>query len=83
MEKAKPQQIRLGKTRLAIWKNQTENDPRSTWFNWKIEKRYEKDGKWETSHSFRDADAPVVILMLIVATLRMVKELINVQNSRD
>jgi len=79
MEKEKPQQIRLGTTRLAIWKNHDESSG-SVWFNWSVEKRYQRDGKWETTHTFRDADAPAVILLLAVGALRMIKQLIAVQN---
>ena len=83
MKQEKPQQIRLGKTRLAIWRNQKETNKRSLWFNWKVEKRYQKDGDWETTHTFRDADAPIVILLLVVGTLRMLKQLIAAQNDND
>jgi len=81
MEKNKPQQIRLGNTRLAIWKNRSEKDSEGFWFTWSVEKRFQRDGNWETTHTFRDADAPVVILLLTVATLRMVKELFASQNA--
>lgn len=83
MQQNKPQVIRLGQIRVAIWKNQSKDDPRSFWFSWNVEKRYQKDNKWETTQSFRDADAPIVILLLIVAALRMVKQLIIVQNAND
>ena len=83
MGKGKPENIRLGNTRLAVWKNQSDQDSGSIWFNWSVEKRYQKDGKWETTYSFRDADAPVVVFMLIVASLRMIKQLIASQNRDD
>lgn len=83
MQQNKPLTIRLGQIRVAIWKNQSKDDSRSFWFSWNVEKRYQKDGKWETTQSFRDADAPIVILLLIVAALRMVKQLIMVQNASD
>jgi hypothetical protein len=79
MEKDKPQQIRLGHTRIAVWKNEDKSNG-SVWFNWNVEKRYKKDGKWETTQSFRDADAPVVIFLLVVGSLRMIKQLIATQN---
>lgn len=83
MKKAKPVQIRLGKLRLAVWKNEPEQDQGSLWFNWSLEKRYQKDGEWQSTYTFRDSDAPTAICLLIVGTLRMVKQLVTAQNSDD
>ncbi len=83
MGKGEPENIRLGNIRLTTWKNQSDRDSGSIWFNWSVEKRYQKDGNWETTYTFRDADAPTVVFMLIVAGLRMIKQLIASQNRED
>ena len=58
MEKNKPaNEIRLGKVKATIWKNEGENGAR---YNVTISKLYKKGEDWETTSNFSRDDLPLI-----------------------
>ena len=59
MAPRKPAQtIRLGRIKVAIWKNQSEDG--KTWFNVTVSRSYNEGGDWKDTDSYRRDDLPVV-----------------------
>jgi len=50
-------EVRLGRIKAAIWKNETENGPR---FSVAITRLYRTDERWESTTSFGRDDLPLV-----------------------
>lgn len=58
-QKKKPiHEIKLGRIRVAIWKNQTEGH--DAWFNVEFSRSYKQDGKWNDTKAFRRDDLPIL-----------------------
>jgi hypothetical protein len=56
----------LGRIRVAIWENQTE-DKKGVWYNVFPSRLYTTDGKWKDSTSYRDDEVPVLSKALDLA----------------
>ncbi len=65
-KKEKPfHEIKRGRIRVAIWKNQTEDG--DVWFNVTVSRLFKDDGKWRDSSSFRRDDLLVVAKVMDLA----------------
>ena len=51
-------EIRLGRIRVTIWANQTEDH--EVWFNVTMSRLYKDESQWKDATSFRRDDLPVV-----------------------
>jgi hypothetical protein len=58
-QKKKPiHEIKLGRIRAAIWKNEADNQ--EVWFNVEVSRSYKQDGKWNDTKTFRRDDLPIL-----------------------
>lgn len=59
-EKKRPaHEVKLGRIRVAIWPNQSENS--DVWFNVTIRRLYKGESGWRDADSFRRDDLPLVL----------------------
>jgi hypothetical protein len=54
-EKQKPKAIyQIGSAKVTVWENKGKDG--TTWKNFKIDKVYQKEGKWLTTNSFNESE---------------------------
>jgi hypothetical protein len=54
-EKQKPKATyQIGSAKVTVWENKGKDG--TTWKNFKVEKLYQKDGKWLTTNSFNESE---------------------------
>lgn len=66
MRQNKPaHEIKLGKIRVAIWANETEN--REVWFNAVVTRLYKTNDKWKETTSLGHTDLPMAMKAIDMA----------------
>ncbi len=57
MSSDRPHEIRLGRIKAAIWRNESDS---GTWFSVTISRIFKTDAGWDTSNSFSRDELPLV-----------------------